>query len=365
MIGATVPAKTTLLRIIAQHMVDPDAFRVLGASAFHDPALSGRIEFLRRAVPVRGRSAGRRDPGAPDRGRSGAARPLIEVLGVDLDGTCTRCPTGKRRRVQLLRAVAAASGAAARRDHHGSRPDRAPDLLAFLREESEVAVRRSCTRPTSSDTLDRWATDIVYLVAARSCSMRRSRQFPSWLNSRCVSAWSAGSGAIRASRSTMVGANIESLEQLRMPTKVVANGSRWSAPSRSRSSCSSPRCGGVDRGHLLDDIARSWPPSPPSSPSVVEPGRCWPRTRIVWFAIPPARSRRDAIARLRERAVRAHALRPRASGEIQFATTSWWGPSSTARLLTARADGSREPRGSLPAAMDVRRALPDPTRRTS
>src|SRR3982751_6101150 len=51
-IGANGAGKTTLLRILAgKHMVDRERVRVLGTSAFHDPALSGRIEFLGGRFP--------------------------------------------------------------------------------------------------------------------------------------------------------------------------------------------------------------------------------------------------------------------------------------------------------------------------
>src|SRR5512144_2292567 len=52
MIGANGAGKTTLLRIIAgKHMVDRHSVAVLGVSAFHDPTLSGRIEFLGGRFP--------------------------------------------------------------------------------------------------------------------------------------------------------------------------------------------------------------------------------------------------------------------------------------------------------------------------
>src|SRR4051812_9243268 len=51
-IGANGAGKTTLLRVIAgKHMVDPDRVRVLGLPAFHDPALSSRLELLGGRFP--------------------------------------------------------------------------------------------------------------------------------------------------------------------------------------------------------------------------------------------------------------------------------------------------------------------------
>jgi CCR4-NOT complex subunit CAF16 len=168
-IGANGAGKTTLLRIIAgKHMVDPDRVRVLGTSAFHDPTLSGRIEFLGGRFPFEvdlrvDEILARQievDPARRDR--------LIEVLGVDLDWHMHAVSDGQRRRVQLL------LGLLRRRqvlllDEITTDLDliARQDLLAFLREESEVGGTTILYATHIFDTLDRWATDIVYLVAGK------------------------------------------------------------------------------------------------------------------------------------------------------------------------------------------------------
>jgi CCR4-NOT complex subunit CAF16 len=168
-IGANGAGKTTLLRIIAgKHMVDPARVRVLGASAFHDPTLSGRIEFLGGRFPfevdlrVDEILARQIDVDEPRRDR------LIEVLGVDLDWHMHAVSDGQRRRVQLLlglmrpRQVLLLDEITTDLDLIARQ-----DLLAFLREESEVRGTTILYATHIFDTLDRWATDIVYLVAGK------------------------------------------------------------------------------------------------------------------------------------------------------------------------------------------------------
>jgi CCR4-NOT complex subunit CAF16 len=168
-IGANGAGKTTLLRIIAgKHMVDPDRVRVLGTSAFHDPALSGRIEFLGGRFPfevdlrVDEILARQIEVDAARRDR------LIEVLGVDLEWHMHAVSDGQRRRVQLL------LGLLRRRevlllDEITTDLDliARQDLLAFLREESEAGGTTILYATHIFDTLDRWATDIVYLVGGK------------------------------------------------------------------------------------------------------------------------------------------------------------------------------------------------------
>ncbi|HSS01985.1 MAG TPA: ATP-binding cassette domain-containing protein [Kofleriaceae bacterium] len=168
-IGANGAGKTTLLRIIAgKHMVGPERVRVLGTSAFHDPGLSGRVEFLGGRFPfdvdlrvdeILARQI-EVDPARRDR--------LIDVLGVDLEWHMHAVSDGQRRRVQLL------LGLLRRRevlllDEITTDLDliARQDLLAFLREESQVGGTTILYATHIFDTLDRWATDIVYLVAGK------------------------------------------------------------------------------------------------------------------------------------------------------------------------------------------------------
>jgi CCR4-NOT complex subunit CAF16 len=168
-IGANGAGKTTLLRVIAgKHMVARETVRVLGASAFHDTWLAGDVEMLGGNFPfdvdleVRtlvgnlvGVEAARRDR-------------LIELLGVDLDWHMHAVSDGQRRRVQLLLGLV--------------RPRRLllldevttdldllarQDLLAFLKEESEVRGTTILYATHIFDRLDEWATHLIYLVAGR------------------------------------------------------------------------------------------------------------------------------------------------------------------------------------------------------
>jgi CCR4-NOT complex subunit CAF16 len=174
-IGANGAGKTTLLRIIAgKHMVDPERVRVLGTSAFHDPTLSGRIEFLGGRFPFDvdlrvDEILARRIDVDPARQAQ-----LIDVLGVDLGWHMHAISDGQRRRVQLLlgllrpREVLLLDEITTDLDLIARQ-----DLLAFLRAETERPARGDCAPTTLLyathifDTLDRWATDIVYLVAGK------------------------------------------------------------------------------------------------------------------------------------------------------------------------------------------------------
>ena len=170
-IGANGAGKTTLLRILAgKHMVDAERVRVLGASAFHEPSLSGRLEFLGGRFPfdvdlrvdeILARQLGV-DPARRDR--------LIEVLGVELGWHMHAVSDGQRRRVQLLlgllrpREVLLLDEITTDLDLIARQ-----DLLAFLREETERPGQAATILYATHifDTLDRWATDVVYLAAGK------------------------------------------------------------------------------------------------------------------------------------------------------------------------------------------------------
>jgi CCR4-NOT complex subunit CAF16 len=169
MIGANGAGKTTLLRIIAgKHMVDRHRVAVLGVSAFHDPTLSGRIEFLGGRFPfevdlrVDEILARQIDVDPARRAR------LIDVLGVDVGWHMHAVSDGQRRRVQLLlglmrpRDVLLLDEITTDLDLIARQ-----DLLAFLREETEQRGTTILYATHIFDTLDRWATDLVYLVAGK------------------------------------------------------------------------------------------------------------------------------------------------------------------------------------------------------
>jgi CCR4-NOT complex subunit CAF16 len=168
-IGANGAGKTTLLRIIAgKHMVGAERVRVLGASAFHDPSLASRVEFLGGRFPfdvdlrVDEILARQIDVDAARRDR------LIGVLGVDLGWHMHAVSDGQRRRVQLLlgllrpREVLLLDEITTDLDLIARQ-----DLLAFLREESEARATTILYATHIFDTIDRWATDILYLAAGK------------------------------------------------------------------------------------------------------------------------------------------------------------------------------------------------------
>jgi CCR4-NOT complex subunit CAF16 len=168
-IGANGAGKTTLLRVIAgKHMVDARCVRVLGCSAFHDPTLSSRTEFLGGRFPfevdlrVEEILARQVDVDLARRAR------LIDVLGVDVGWHMHAVSDGQRRRVQLLLGLARPRELLLL-DEISTDLDliARQDLLAFLREESEDRGTTILYATHIFDTLDRWATDIVYLVAGK------------------------------------------------------------------------------------------------------------------------------------------------------------------------------------------------------
>ena len=168
-IGANGAGKTTLLRVIAgKHMVPHDCVQVLGVSAFHDPTLSSRSEFLGGRFPfevdlrVEEILARQIDVDLTRRAR------LIDVLGVDVQWHMHAVSDGQRRRVQLLLGLARPRELLLL-DEITTDLDllARQDLLAFLREESE---RRGTTILYAThifDTLDRWATDLVYMFGGK------------------------------------------------------------------------------------------------------------------------------------------------------------------------------------------------------
>jgi CCR4-NOT complex subunit CAF16 len=168
-IGANGAGKTTLLRVIAgKHMVSRETVRVLGASAFHDTWLAGDVEMLGGNFPFdidlevgeMLRNAVGIDPARRDR--------LVDLLGVDRHWHMHAVSDGQRRRVQLLfglmrpRKLLLLDEVTTDLDLLARQ-----DLLEFLRQES---VERGATILYAThifDTLDEWATHLVYLVAGK------------------------------------------------------------------------------------------------------------------------------------------------------------------------------------------------------
>jgi CCR4-NOT complex subunit CAF16 len=168
-IGANGAGKTTLLRMIAgKHMVSPETVRVLGRSAFHDTDLAAHVELLGgnfpfevdlRVAELLKHGVGV-DPARRDR--------LIELLGVDPQWHMHAVSDGQRRRVQLLlglmrpRQVLLLDEITTDLDLVARQ-----DLLAFLREESEERGVTILYATHIFDSLEEWATHIIYVVGGR------------------------------------------------------------------------------------------------------------------------------------------------------------------------------------------------------
>jgi CCR4-NOT complex subunit CAF16 len=169
MIGANGAGKTTLLRVIAgKHMVGPETVRVLGLPAFHEPTLSNRLEFLGGRFPFEvdlrvDEVLARQIEVDPARRAH-----LIDVLGVDVGWHMHAVSDGQRRRVQLLlgllrpREILLLDEITTDLDLIARQ-----DLLRFLRSETEQRGTTIVYATHIFDTLDRWATDLVYLVAGK------------------------------------------------------------------------------------------------------------------------------------------------------------------------------------------------------
>jgi CCR4-NOT complex subunit CAF16 len=168
-IGANGAGKTTMLRVIAgKHMVSRETVRVLGASAFHDTWLAGDVEMLGGNWPFdidlevdeMLRNAVGIDPVRRDH--------LVELLGVDRTWHMHAVSDGQRRRVQLLfglmrpRKLLLLDEVTTDLDLLARQ-----DLLSFLREESEERGATILYATHIFDTLDEWATHVVYLVAGK------------------------------------------------------------------------------------------------------------------------------------------------------------------------------------------------------
>lgn len=189
-IGANGAGKTTLLRVVAgKHMVARETVQVLGASAFHDTWLAGDVELLGGNFPfdvdlevrvIVGNALGV-DPARRDR--------LIELLGVDLDWHMHAVSDGQRRRVQLLmglmwpRRLLLLDEVTTDLDLLARQ-----DLLAFLREESEVRGATILYATHIFDSLDDWATDVVYLVGGKVHTFAPAAELPKPLL-RTVEQW--------------------------------------------------------------------------------------------------------------------------------------------------------------------------------
>jgi CCR4-NOT complex subunit CAF16 len=174
LVGANGAGKTTLLRVIAgKHMIDRDVVQVFSRPAFHDTSLAAEVALLGGPFPFEvdvrvGDMVGA--TGADPRRRER----LIEILDVDLDWHMHRISDGQRRRVQLLIGllhpcrVLLLDEVTTDLDLVGR-----ADLLAFLREETEL--RGACVLYATHifDRMEGWASHIALLDRGRLALKRR------------------------------------------------------------------------------------------------------------------------------------------------------------------------------------------------
>ncbi len=181
LLGANGAGKTTLLRVIGgKHMIDHQAVRVLGSSAFHDPVLADRVELLGGRFPFEvdlrvAELLERRADADP-----GRVAELVAVLGVDPDWHMHAVSDGQRRRVQLLLGLLRPRDVLLL-DENTTDLDliARSDLLAFLRAESEGPRQTTIIYATHIfDFLDEWATDLVYLTAGEVRRVARLADMP-------------------------------------------------------------------------------------------------------------------------------------------------------------------------------------------
>ena len=176
LVGANGAGKTTLMSVLGgKHKVDEQAVRVLGRAAFEDTTLSAElalltgnwthtVSFVGHNVPYQAMEVSRLiESAAAGVDPSRVAR-LVRLLEVDPSWNLTTVSDGQRRRVQilcklikpyrvlLLDEITTDLDLLARND-----------LLAFLREESEVhgVTILYCTH--IFDGLDGWASHVAYV----------------------------------------------------------------------------------------------------------------------------------------------------------------------------------------------------------
>ncbi len=168
-IGANGAGKSTLLRVLGgKHMVPPEAVRVLGRAAFHDTDLAGMIELLGGNFPfevdLRVAELLRHGVGVDHARRDR----LVDLLGVDPQWHMHAVSDGQRRRVQLLlglmrpREVLLLDEVTTDLDLVARQ-----DLLAFLREDSELRGVTILYATHIFDSLEEWATHVVYIAHGR------------------------------------------------------------------------------------------------------------------------------------------------------------------------------------------------------
>ncbi|MCC6751624.1 MAG: ATP-binding cassette domain-containing protein [Deltaproteobacteria bacterium] len=169
LVGPNGAGKSTLLRILGgKHMVPQALVRVLGRPAFHDTGLAAHLTWIGGAFPlnvditVQEILDGVRalDPLRCER--------LLHLLDVNRGWRMHRVSDGQRRRVQLLLALLRPSEVLlldeATRDL--DLLGRA-ELLALLREESELRGATIVYATHILDRLEEWATHLALMHEGR------------------------------------------------------------------------------------------------------------------------------------------------------------------------------------------------------
>lgn len=169
LVGRNGAGKSTLLEILAgQHLVPPDAVRVLGLPAFHDTSLAGRVSYIGGDFPFEADVAVA-DILSAYTGIDPVRRArLVQILDVDPTWRMSRVSSGQRRRVQLVLGllrpaeVFLLDEVTTDLDLIGRL-----DLLELLRAESEDRGATIVLATHVFDRLDRWATEVVHVAKGR------------------------------------------------------------------------------------------------------------------------------------------------------------------------------------------------------
>jgi len=228
------------------------------------------------------------------------------------------------------------------------------DLLAFLREDRGGGTTILYATHIF-DTLDRGRPISVPGGRQGRARWRDRGSFRSWLNA-------AGQrrGALAPARYA------QAVVRWSVPTSnrsSSCDADPRSVAARSRWSAAEPIASELRRDVRRRDAAtcrrhrRAAGREPTFIPSGVEPGPVAGQERDRVVCDPPAHPTRCHRETSRT-SVRAHALDREIGSRSSSRTTSWWGPSSTARLLTARACESLNRAGRFLGLWTSRRALP-------
>ena len=180
LIGSNGAGKSTLMNVIGgKHMVDPDAVKVIGRPAFHDTSLSQEValltgnwthtvSFVGHNVPYQAMEVSRLIASHSIGVDPARVAKLVQLLEIDEKWNLTTVSDGQRRRVQilckllkpckllLLDEITTDLDLLARHD-----------LLAFLREESEVRGVSIVYCTHIFDGLDGWASHVAYVAKGK------------------------------------------------------------------------------------------------------------------------------------------------------------------------------------------------------